>query len=105
MSQRPGVLIELGVELDRAAREAGRRRRIRVPAAPLPSLSGVATFLAVGCTLAVAGFAIIALDAQAAHARVLLHEPRRSQDQPQGGHPTTPASRLGEPSGTWRSVG
>lgn len=61
MSQRPRVLIELGVELDRAARDAGRRRQIRLPAARLPSLSGVATILAVGCTVAVAGFAIIAL--------------------------------------------
>ena len=44
MSQRPRVLIELGVELDRAARDAGRRRRIRLPAARLPSFSGVVTF-------------------------------------------------------------
>jgi hypothetical protein len=61
MSQRPRVLIELGVELERAARDAGRRRRIRLPAARLPSLGGVTTVVAVGCAVAVAGFAIIAL--------------------------------------------
>ena len=61
MSQRPRGLIELGVELDRAARDPGRRRRIRLPAARLPSLSGIATVMAVGCTVAVAGFAIIVL--------------------------------------------
>jgi len=62
MSQRPRVLIELGVELDRAAREAGRHRRRRVRGPWVPSLSGVVTLLAGVCALAVAGFAIIAVD-------------------------------------------
>ena len=60
MSERPRVLIELGAELDRAAR--GRRRRAsRLRHLPVPSLSGVGALLAVGCALAVAAVAIVAL--------------------------------------------
>jgi hypothetical protein len=51
MSQRPRVLIESGVEPDRAAREAGRHRRRRVHGPWAPSLSGVVTLLARGCAL------------------------------------------------------
>ncbi len=60
MSQRPRVLIELGAELDRAAR-GGRRRRSGLRNLPAPSLGGAATLVAVGCALAVAAFAIVAL--------------------------------------------
>lgn len=60
MSQRPRVLIELGAELDRAARD-GRRRKSRLRDLPVPSLSGVGAFLAVGCALAVAAIAIVVL--------------------------------------------
>lgn len=60
MNQRPRVLMELGVELDRAARNATSRRQRR-RWVPIPPLSKVVAFLAVGCTLAVAGFAIVAL--------------------------------------------
>lgn len=61
MNQRPRVLIELGVELDRAARNATSHRRRRLRWAPTPTLNNVVAFLAVSCALAVAGFAIIAL--------------------------------------------
>ena len=60
MSQRPRVLIELGAELDRAARD-GRRRGTSLRGLPVPSLSGVGAFLAVGCALAVAAVAIVVL--------------------------------------------
>jgi hypothetical protein len=60
MSQRPRVLIELGAELDRAARD-GRHGASRLRDLPVPSLSGVGAFLAVGCALAVAAVAIVVL--------------------------------------------
>jgi hypothetical protein len=60
MTQRPRVLIELGTELDRAARDR-RRWGPRLRDLPVPSLGAVGSFVAVGSALAVAALAIVLL--------------------------------------------